>query len=486
MKSNLIAVCFLLLTNSSFGQLSSKEYNDLLNKGRSLNLAKDYKNAATVYSSAVRMGGVLVTNNNRETLACYWMRANMPDSAYMQLEIIASSLNLNFEFIIDLITDDCFLTLNNDIRWKDFKTKISKNSGQDVEEFVTAIDFININNYDSAFYHINIAAASKDLTFDCADYMINNHYFLSKPDKEKLEKDKRMEELKKKVFGTLNVNYIPASTFSNTIKSPMRLLIDRGHYNAAMGVNGVLAGTLRKSGFEISGLEGKFDEASLKNTDMLLISNPLPDRFDTLDQRAKRANQEFRWSDAATQSAYTKSEISEIESWVKNGGSLFLILDHAPNGKAGETLAAVFGIENRNVGTYDTLSLDPISDTLGGARNILFTRSRGLIGKHPIVKGIDSITTYTGESLVGPHGSDVLLYLPATAYDQDWLPETREFRYRSATGRSQAVAFDYGKGRVVMLGEAAITRPEFLSVSNRGNWKFILNILRWLAREKME
>jgi hypothetical protein len=87
---------------------------------------------------------------------------------------------------------------------------------------------------------------------------------------------------------------------------------------------------------------------------------------------------------------------------------------------------------------------------------------------------------------MGPQGSDVLLYLPATAYDKDWLPETREFRYRSAAGRSQAVAFDYGKGRVVMLGEAAITRPEFLSVSNRGNWKFILNILRWLAREKMD
>jgi hypothetical protein len=102
------------------------------------------------------------------------------------------------------------------------------------------------------------------------------------------------------------------------------------------------------------------------------------------------------------------------------------------------------------------------------------------------MNGIDSVTTYTGESLVGPNGSDVLLSLSPTAYDQDWQWDKMAFRYRSAEGRAQAVAFEYGKGRVVMLGEAAITRPEFLSVSNRGNWKFILNIFRWLARDKMD
>jgi hypothetical protein len=36
---------------------------------------------------------------------------------------------------------------------------------------------------------------------------------------------------------------------------------------------------------------------------------------------------------------------------------------------------------------------------------------------------------------------------------------------------------------VVMLGEAAVTRPKSLSLTNRGNWKFVLNIIRWLARE---
>ena len=170
---------------------------------------------------------------------------------------------------------------------------------------------------------------------------------------------------------------------------------------------------------------------------------------------------------------------------MRNGGSLLLILDHAPYGKSGGAMAEAFGIENRNVGTFDRLSRDPEVDTTK-AMTILFTRSKGLIGEHPIVKGLDSLTTYTGESLMGPPNSSVLLSLSPTAYDEDWLPETRQRRYRSAAGRSQAVAFEYGKGRIVMLGEAAQTRPEFLSRSNRDSWKFLLNVMRWLSREEVK
>lgn len=265
------------------------------------------------------------------------------------------------------------------------------------------------------------------------------------------------------------------------------MLIDGGHFNLhdINGTYATLAGTLRQSGFKVSGLEGKFDQASLENIDMLLISNPNADRFDSVIQRAKRANQEYRWSDAATQSAYTEAEVAVIKNWVKNGGSFFLILDHAPNGQTGRLLTAALGIENRFATTYDPLSRDPAVDS-NRAKTILFTRSKGLIGKHPIMNGVDSVTTYTGESLMGPSGSDALLLLPSTATDLDWIAETKQFRNRSAASRLQALAFAYGKGRVVMLGEAAITRPEFLSVSNRGNWKFILNIIRWLAKEKMD
>ena len=224
---------------------------------------------------------------------------------------------------------------------------------------------------------------------------------------------------------------------------------------------------------------------NLRPFDILIIANPLPDRMDSLTKRAQRDKEPFRWSTVATQSAYTVSEISAIRNWVYNGGSLLLILDHAPYGKSGGLLAEVFGVECRNVGTYDSLSLDPAVDTIGGVRDILFTRSNGLIGNHSIMNGVDSITTYTGESLMGPPKSTVLLHLSSTAYDRDWLPETRQFRNRSAEGRSQGIALEFGHGRIVILGEAAQFRPAFVSRSDRGNWQFLLNILKWLAKEEM-
>jgi hypothetical protein len=213
MKKDLLTILYLLVSVLSYSQLSSKEYNDLLNKARLFYNAKDYKNAAITCSSAITAGGSLVTNGQRYSSACYWSLAGFSDSAYMQLDILTSSPYLNFEFILELITDEDFLPLQNDKRWKDYKRKVSKMSGYASEEFVTAIDFIKTNDYNSAFYHLNNAAASKDLTFECASYMIKNHYFLTKLEKENLEKDKRMEELKNKVFTTLNVNYIPAPSF---------------------------------------------------------------------------------------------------------------------------------------------------------------------------------------------------------------------------------------------------------------------------------
>ena len=74
-----------------------------------------------------------------------------------------------------------------------------------------------------------------------------------------------------------------------------------------------------------------------------------------------------------------------------------------------------------------------------------------------------------------------MLLLPSTATDQDWDFSTKQFRYRSAAGRTQGVALEYGRGRVIVLGEAAMIGPDAISLTNRGNWQMTLNILRWLT-----
>ncbi len=494
MKKNLVTVGCLIWTLFSFSQVNSKEYNDLIIKSRSLYLAKDYRNAASTVSSAVRMGGDSTPIVDRDRAAYSWSMAGNADSSFFYLNMIADMENLIFDNFRWVAEDEDFKSIHNDPRWKAVTDKlfdkarntfyISRKTANGkaavVQNYNAGFAWFTHENTDSANYYLNAAIDSKDFMFDDAYNIVTDDIFIS------LEKDKQSQTLRNKIFSKLNKKYIPVSAFINTIKFPKRLLIDGGHYNLhdIEGTYATLAGTLRKSGFEVSGHKGKFDEASLRNTGMLIITNPHPDRTDSINQRIRRSGEPPRWAAAATLSAYSDAEASVIENWVKNGGSFLLILDHAPFGQVGRLLTKAFGIENRFASTYDPLSRDPAVDTTQ-AKTILFTRSKGLIGNHPIMNGVDSVTTYTGESLIGPQGSDVLLNLPSTATDLDWLPETKQFRDRSAAGRSQAVAFDYGKGRVVMLGEAAITRPSGLSVSDRGNWKFILNILRWLAREKM-
>jgi hypothetical protein len=426
------------------------------------------------------------------------------DSTFYHLDLLADSKGITFSVANDAVKDRHFRSIRDDKRWSDFTTKIYMNvlkslslklngmgdKGSIQERKEAAIAWKYCNQPDSVFYQLSKIADSKDLSFEDVFFIVTDGEFSnvsSENNFKLLEKDSRWPLLKEKLFLKLYKKYFPEKAFVNTKKAPKQMLIDGGHFNLhdIEGTYAPLAGSLRYAGIDAVGYKGKFNAESLKNVELLLIANPNPDRQDSVARRAQRAKEPLRWSTAATQPGYSNDEVTAIHNWVENGGSLLLILDHAPNGKVGEAIAAAFGIENRNVGTYDPLSRDPAVDTTE-ATTLLFTRSKGLIGKHPIVNGIDSITTYTGESLVGPPGSDVLLHLPATARDQDWLPETRQFRWRSAAGRTQGVAFDYGKGRVVMLGEAAITRPKSLSQTNRGNWKFILNILRWLAREKMD
>jgi len=59
-----------------------------------------------------------------------------------------------------------------------------------------------------------------------------------------------------------------------------------------------------------------------------------------------------------------------------------------------------------------------------------------------------------------------------------------------ATGYSQGLAFELGKGRVVVLGEAGMLsaqldregRPFGMNVAGNENRQFVLNTMHWLSR----
>ena len=93
---------------------------------------------------------------------------------------------------------------------------------------------------------------------------------------------------------------------------------------------------------------------------------------------------------------------------------------------------------------------------------------------------------FGGQSLKGPSGTDAVLKLADTAEDTAPSPGKNS----SAAGRAQAIAFRLGKGRVVMLGDAAmlsaqVTGPENkpfgMNVPGIDNRQLALNIMHWLS-----
>ena len=122
-----------------------------------------------------------------------------------------------------------------------------------------------------------------------------------------------------------------------------------------------------------------------------------------------------------------------------------------------------------------------------------FSRANGLLGENEITNGrtpkerVSKVVTFTGQSLTGPPEAIPLLPLSDGAYD--W--ESRKIRY-SAKGHCQALAMDFGKGRLVVSGEAALFSAQVdplgikfgMNRLDNDDRQFLLNILHWLSRAK--
>lgn len=265
-----------------------------------------------------------------------------------------------------------------------------------------------------------------------------------------------------------------------------RVVIDRSHYNAhtARGKYRPFAEMLRMDGCEVKNGTRKFSAGSLKKTDLLVIVNAAGAGHPQLmginlpmSKEGKRENP-----------AFSAKEIEAVRTWVESGGSLLLIADHSPYGSASASLAQAFGVHMHQGFTEIP---DEKSDPME------FSRENKRLPDHVIVNGTDSSTvvntlyTFTGQSLDGPADATVLLSLPANAIE--YVPQRQgeghvEMKEEKA-GNAQGLAFDYGKGRVVVLGEAAMLTAQVYKHDHFGmntpgcdNQQFALNIVHWLMR----
>jgi hypothetical protein len=290
-----------------------------------------------------------------------------------------------------------------------------------------------------------------------------------------------------------------ASAFSAGLPSAQapsarRVMLDEAHHNIMATASGgyrPLVHLLTDAGFEVTANTLPFGPDRLATTDIVVVANP-----NGADERAP--------VDKRAASAFTDPEVEAVEEWVNGGGGLLLVTDHYPTGVAARSLAERFGVKLSGGWTDDPAhrwALPGYDHVFG---YLVFSLENGLLADHPITRGydewekIEGVSTITGGSMEGPAGSVSLLRLSPTAVD--WIPsstrapsntapraQVRDFNpcpscdQVSSAGRSQGIAFVFGRGRVVVIGEMGALVD--YSVPGMQNRQFALNIVRWLSRE---
>jgi hypothetical protein len=277
--------------------------------------------------------------------------------------------------------------------------------------------------------------------------------------------------------------------------SAHRVMLDEAHHNIMATASGgyrPLVHLLTDADFTVTPNRLPFSPEKLATTDVVVIANP-----NGADERAP--------IDRRATSPFTDAEIDAVEQWVRRGGGLLLVTDHYPTGVAARPLAQRFGVKLSGGWTDDPAHRWALAGYGQIFGYLVFSNENGLLGDHPITRGrdeweqIEGISTITGGSMQGPAGSTSVLGLSSTAVD--WIPsstprapsntspqtQARDFNpcpscdQVSAAGRSQGIAFEFGRGRVVVIGEMGALVD--YSVPGMQNRQFALNVVRWLARE---
>ena len=268
------------------------------------------------------------------------------------------------------------------------------------------------------------------------------------------------------------------------------VVLDEAHENfhTASGRYKPFVDLLTADGYTVVAGKQPFSAASLIGPRVLVIANAVGSRLsnDNINDPP---------------SAFTDAECDAVRDWVARGGSLLLIADHSPYGATAASLSSRFGVEMGTGYAWQAIAGAPPVTT------IVHTRESGALGVHPITQGINRVAAFTGQSLSVPPGATALLQFGPSSYesagnevqaDMAAFRSGKPHKARSVAGRAQGVAVDYGKGRVVIMGEAAMfsaqvarfTDPDGranetkmgMNVPGNDNRQFLLNIMKWLTR----
>jgi hypothetical protein len=267
---------------------------------------------------------------------------------------------------------------------------------------------------------------------------------------------------------------------SYALASGPRVAIDAAHNNfhTAEGHYGPFAALLRADGYRVTSSKLSFTRRALQSVDILVIANAR--------LSGEASSQQLR--DA---SAFSAAEITALEKWVSDGGSLLLIADHMPFPAASAELARAFGFVFYNGYV--------LNDTEAKSRNMItFSRQEGSLLEHPVTTGqaggepVDSVTSFLGQGFLAPPQARPIMQLQRGHYQ--YFPKqpgkiTPQTTSISVERWQQGATLELGKGRLAVFGEAAMFSAQ---ISGNGakvgmnhprganNARLLRNTLLWL------
>lgn len=261
------------------------------------------------------------------------------------------------------------------------------------------------------------------------------------------------------------------------------ITLDEAHFNfhTLSGRYYTFGRLVQQDGYTVKAGSSTFTSAYLSTIKILVIANALPDTGD--------------WKLPA-QSAFTITEIDELHKWVKDGGSLFLIADHMPFPGAVAHLGLAFGFNFIN--SY-ALRKDKKPE--------MFSRELKNLTVNSITNGrnkseqIDSIRIFGGSAFIPPRSATIIsklddsykVYLPTKAEKLSATRIDETMSVLSGHGLANGAFMEYGRGRIVVIAEAALFSAQLQGNEKRKmgmndpqarqNPQFLLNIVHWLDRK---
>src|SRR5260221_2011215 len=258
-----------------------------------------------------------------------------------------------------------------------------------------------------------------------------------------------------------------------------KILFDEAHHNwhKSSARYKPFADLLKNDGYVVVANIRKITLEVLAGYDVFVCSNAFQSEPDSVTGRLP------------TSLAFTADECHALKQWARSGGSILLIADHEPAGNAVENLSDSLSVNMSKSYTVDPKNFDRL---VFDASWIRYSPKNKNLGNHQIIQGrndaerIKSAISFTGQSLKGPKHSIPILLLSDDAYDVVNIEDPGKASTVSAKGRCQGLAMEFGRGRVVVWGEAAMLTTQNgedgINYHDADNKQLVLNIVHWLSK----